>query len=290
MPRAERVRIVGAVLRGRATADPGDSANAAAYAEWLLSRHALVSRRAHLGSGAVRLALLLGVFVYLGIDANSLQWAAVWAGIEVFATWSVLRRQARTKAALAANRTRAEIVAGVADIEFPQPDPKRLSPWTIRPRFALIVGAIVFLMPAALGVAAYTSRPHDHRSHAVRAVDAACQREHDALQALRGSGLSNADWLTREAAIELRLMREIEAGVAKVDRPPSLNLMLGWQNQRIIALEDQAGAARANDRRDQALPRAGVRFLRASLPRELIPEGKSCGEEARLGQRAGNVT
>ena len=235
-------------MRGRATADPRDSANAAAYAEWQLQRQALMSRGVELGWAVVRLALLVGVLVYLRFDARYLAWEALWAAIAIYATWSGFRRPARTRAALAANQAQAAMIGGVADIELPRPETNRLSPWTIRPRFALIVGAIVFLVPAALGVAAYTSRPHDHRSHAVRAVDAACQREHDALQALRGSRLSNADSLGHEAAIELRLMRQIEAGVPTVERPPSLDLMLGWQNERIIALEDQAEAARTNDR------------------------------------------
>ena len=235
-------------MRGRATVDPRDSANAAAYAEWLLTRQTLMSRRLEVWSAVIRLAPLVVAFAYLRLDARYLLPAAVYAAIAAYATWSGLRRRARTQAALAANRAQAQMVGGVADIEFPRPDPNRPSPWMIRPRFALIVGTIFVLVPAAFALAAYTTRPHGGRSHAVRAVDAACQREHDALQALRGSGLSNAQLLAREAAIEERLMRQIEAAVPKVERPPSMNLMLGWQNERIIALEDQAGALRANDR------------------------------------------
>lgn len=248
VPRSERARIARAVMRGRATADPRDSANAAALAERLLTRRPLISRRLQVWVAVVRLAPLVVAFAYLRLDARYLLPAVVYAAFAAYATWADLRRRARTQAALVANRAQAQMVGSVADIEFPRPDPNRPSPWMIRPRFALVVGTIFVLVPAAFALAAYTTRPNDGRSHAVRAVDAACQREHDTLQALRGRGLSNTQLLVRNAAIEERLMREIEGAIPTVERPPSLNLMLGWQNERIIALEDQASALRTNAR------------------------------------------
>jgi hypothetical protein len=234
-------------MGGRAVSDPREAANAAAYADWLLEQRTPPTWFERL-SDVARIAVL-GVFaVFAWHDLRFLLAAGVYVAIVLRAMSLRRRRVERLTAARDANLQVAAGLGVVDDIDFPKPDATRPSAWTVRPGFLLVVGAILLLVPVALGLFAYKSGRHDKRSEAVRAIDAACQHEHSALQALRGAGLHDRAYRARTIAIEERLMREIEASIPGPERRPRVSRLLGRQSERIGAMEQLADAARVNDR------------------------------------------
>jgi hypothetical protein len=246
VPRAERARIAEAVFRGRASSDPRDSANAAGYAEWLLERTTL-PRWVELGG----LVFQVGMAVVLAVLFWPTAWDPFFAGaylaLALYSHWSRRRRRLRQLAARDANRALAQTFGSVADIEFPQRDPDKLSPWRIRPKFALGVTAVLVLLPATVFVVSVAAAHFEGRPH-VGAVNAACTREHEALRALKAVPMDDAARDERLAAIEGQLIDDIEASVPVAERSRALGSMLAYQNERMNALEAMADALRANDR------------------------------------------
>jgi hypothetical protein len=245
VPRAERSRLIALVYRGRTPTDPRDAANAAAYAQWLLDRTPPRPLRI---TELLFAPVAVAVSVYLAsAHPGGIILVALLAGFHGLSLYQRSRSSKRLVAAQQANAALAAALGAVPDIEFPAVDPERPSPWTIRPGFRLGLAAIV-LAGSLLSLVAYTERPHDRRSQSVRAIDAACRREHQALQELRGDGLGEQAHLAQTLEIEERLMHDIEAAEPAAQRRMAVNRILGRQNDRIVALEDWSDATRVNDR------------------------------------------
>jgi hypothetical protein len=249
VPRDERARLI-AVVHGRRTAtDPRDAANAAAYAQWMLDRNPPKPLRVmELLFAPVAIALSA---YFASAHPGGIIVVAVFAGLHGLSLYQRSRRSKRLAASQETNAALCTGLGGVADIEFPAPDPNRPSPWTIRPGFRLALGVIglaMMLLGLVLGLAVYKEAPRDKRSRAVRAIDAACRREHSSIQALRGLRLSGQAYTAHALAIETRLMHEIEAATPAAQRGQLINRMLGRQSDRIAGLDDWALAAHSNDR------------------------------------------
>jgi hypothetical protein len=247
VPAAERYRLSRAVMGGRAVADPREAANAAAYAVWLLERRTPAPWFERL-SDVARIVILGVLAVFAWHDLRFLFAAVVYVAVVLRA---MALRRSRVERLTAARDANLRVAAGlgvVDNIDFPAPDTTRPSAWTVRPGFLLVVGAILVLGQLALVLLAHESGTHDKRSGVVRAIDAACQHEHTALQALRGAGLHDQAYRARTIAIEDRLMRDIEAAIPGPERRVGVNRLLGRQSDRIGAMEQLADAARVNDR------------------------------------------